>query len=170
MDTVSWGDSPIRVLLSGPGAVQAAACLKFGRLAPSVADPIRCVSTEAKLCRSIFTKGVTALLFESLGTAQGIGIYPLVKASVDEFMSTDFQRTAHMLLTSTTGHSLRRAYEVQASADLVRAVLGTSYMAEATGRILERLSGGTPLASGSADEVEAVNWSIPSFRSAPVTG
>lgn len=139
LDTVTWIDRSIELLVSGPGASGLSAVLDGTRLIPRVIDDERPVSTEVKLLRSVFTKGLEALLLETLGAAQALGIRPEVERSVLRFMSEDFDRIIDLLVGSSMRHAERRANEVHDVLELLLERVGGAPMTSGAARLLDGL-------------------------------
>jgi 3-hydroxyisobutyrate dehydrogenase len=139
VDTVTWVDRSIELLVSGPGAHLIGSVLDGTRLIPVVIDPERPVSTEVKLMRSVFTKGLEALLLETLSGAEELGIRADVERSVLRFMQEDFDRIIALLVGSSMKHAERRANEVRDVLEFVTGALGSAPMTGGAVSILEGL-------------------------------
>jgi 3-hydroxyisobutyrate dehydrogenase len=139
LDTVTWIDRPIELLTSGPGATLLPAVLDGTRLSPKVIDEERPVSTEVKLMRSVFTKGLEALLLETLGGAAQLGIRGEVEQSILRFMQEDFTRVIALLVGSSMKHAERRANEVHDVQEFITRSLGGAPMTAGAVQILDGL-------------------------------
>jgi 3-hydroxyisobutyrate dehydrogenase-like beta-hydroxyacid dehydrogenase len=139
LDTVTWIDRTIELLVSGPGAMLIGDVLAGTRLSPVVIDDARPVSTEVKLMRSVFTKGLEALLLETLAGAESFGIRSDVERSVLRFMQEPFDRIIELLVGSSVKHAERRANETHDVLEFVSGSLGSAPMTAAAARILEAL-------------------------------
>lgn len=139
VDTVTWIDRTIELLVSGPGATLIGGVLEGTRLAPVVIDAERPVSTEVKLMRSVFTKGLEALLVETLTASESFGIRADVERSVLRFMEEPFDRIIALLVGSSMRHAERRANEVHDVLEFVSGGLGSAPMTAGAARILDAL-------------------------------
>lgn len=139
IDTVTWMDRTIELLVSGPGATLVGGVLDGTRLSPVVIDKDRPVSTEVKLLRSVFTKGLEALLLETLGAAASFGIRAEVERSVLRFMEEPFDRIIDLLVGSSLKHADRRANEMRDVMEYVSGSLGTAPMTAGALQILDGL-------------------------------
>jgi 3-hydroxyisobutyrate dehydrogenase len=139
-DTVSWPDRPVELIVSGPATGKVLSLFAGTRFKPRVVDNRRHVSAELKLFRSVFTKGLTGVLLETLSAAEKFGVRAEVQRSLLGFMQTDFGRTAEMLVGSSIKHARRRADEMEDVGVLVRGVLGGAPMTAATESILRGIA------------------------------
>lgn len=139
-DTVSWPDRPVELIVSGPATGNVVALFAGTRFTPRIVDDRRYVSAELKLLRSVFTKGLTGVLLETLSAAEKFGVRAEVQRSLFGFMKTDFGKTAEMLVGSSIKHARRRADEMEDVGALVRAVLGAAPMSAATESILRGIA------------------------------
>jgi hypothetical protein len=98
-----------------------------------------CVSSEIKLCRSVFTKGLMAVLIETLVAARSLNAEDIVLTSISDFMAEDFQKITEVLVGSAMTHAERRTEEMREARQLVVALLG-----------------GAPTTSASIDVLDAV--------------
>ncbi len=133
--TVLFATDPVDVLVSGPGSRGTVELLAGTRWQPLLLGEAP-IGTEVKLCRSSFTKGLIALLYESLVAAERLGVGAPVGASLDALLGPTFARLRPHLLTSTVRHAGRRGAEVQAAAALVTQALGRAPMSRAAADVL----------------------------------
>lgn len=105
---------------------------------------LKYVGTEAgkavkmKLTRSIFIKGVEALVLEMLLTARKLGIEKEIMEGLEEsFQKQGFTKLTGQLATSNVQHSARRALEAGECMELEEELGLNSIMMEATKRKLE---------------------------------
>jgi len=161
MDTVTWSDREIEVLASGDGATAFAEAMLGTRFRTTVVDASRPISAEVKLVRSIFTKGLSALLLETFSVAQRSGALPIVERSISRFMAEDFARVISLLVGSAPRHARRRATETD-DARLFAARAGRAPVTTAAAEILSevaRLRDADP--TGATDEWrEVVTWLV----------
>lgn len=109
------------LLVSGPGATRLAE--QWGGLGV----PITAVGPEAgtaaglKLLRSVFMKGLAALVFESVTAAERMGAADWLRAEVAGELGPDGSELIERLLSGTRQHAQRREHEMED----VRAFLAT---------------------------------------------
>jgi len=140
VDTVMWPDRTIDLIVSGPGAVEVVSALEGTRFSCLVADPARPISTEIKLCRSVFTKGLMALLLETLAAAERSGVEAYVRQTLINFMSEDPDRIVSLLIGTSMKHARRRTEEMAEAMDFVTDRLGAAPMAAASRVVLEAVA------------------------------
>jgi 3-hydroxyisobutyrate dehydrogenase-like beta-hydroxyacid dehydrogenase len=124
----------IRTELFASGSGAAAVTDALG----SFGIPIRVVGADAgdaagmKLVRSVFMKGLAALVLESLAAADGLGVTAEVRAQIAGELGPDGDALVQRLLDGTRRHAARREHEmIDARAMLVE--LGTpTWMTEGT--------------------------------------
>jgi len=139
-DTVSWPDRKVELLVSGAATESIVQLFEGTRFKPRVVDACRPVSAELKLLRSVYTKGLTALIIEALAAAEKCGTRAEVQRSITAFMEEDFGRIATMLVGSSIKHAKRRAEEMKDVSEMVCALLGGAPMTRGTAMVLEALS------------------------------
>lgn len=104
---------------SGDGAALASGALGDYGL------PIRVVGSDAgdaaglKLVRSVFMKGLAALVFESLDAAERIGATAEVRAQVASELGPDGDALIQRLLDGTRQHAARREHEMRDTRDFL---------------------------------------------------
>lgn len=90
-----------------------------------------------KLCRSVFTKGLEALLVETMLAARRLDVDRRVLASLDHTLSQQsFTETANRYITSDAVHAARRVHELE---DAMRLLESIGVRPLVTGGSLERL-------------------------------
>jgi 3-hydroxyisobutyrate dehydrogenase len=139
-DTVSWPDRTVELLASGAGTNAIASLFTGTRFLVRVVDAVRHVSAELKLLRSAYTKGLTALILETLCAAQKCGTRDEIQRSVTSFMQEDFSRIASMLVGSSIKHARRRADEMRDARRLLDGLLGCAPMTAATSAVLDGIA------------------------------
>ena len=104
----------VPMFVSGPGAEP------FERLMSPYGMNIKIVSQETgqasamKMIRSVFTKGMEALLMETFTAAQEYRIVDLTMANLAESMdSAPFEKRTNVLLGKTAIHTTRRIHEME---------------------------------------------------------
>ena len=108
----------VRVLLSGAHSEEAAELL---RIVGADAEPIQGRigdASQRKLLRSVFMKGLGALITESMRAGEESGEVDWMRAQIAGELA-DGEATLDRLLTGTRTHALRRAAELGDSIDLL---------------------------------------------------
>jgi 3-hydroxyisobutyrate dehydrogenase-like beta-hydroxyacid dehydrogenase len=120
MAPVPGPDHKVHVLASAPGASVVAERLNaIGMRIDVVGDRIGDASLS-KMLRSIFIKGIEALMLESLVAARHAGIEELILDSVQKTIpGIDWRKLATYNLERTVAHGARRAAEMYESAATV---------------------------------------------------
>jgi 3-hydroxyisobutyrate dehydrogenase-like beta-hydroxyacid dehydrogenase len=120
MAPVPGPDHKVHVLASAPGAGAAAEKLNaIGMRIEVVGDRIGDASLS-KMLRSIFIKGIEALMLESLVAARHAGIEERILDSVQKTIpEIDWRKLATYNLERTVAHGARRAAEMHESAATV---------------------------------------------------
>src|SRR5699024_9389638 len=128
----------VPLLLSGKGAE------KFRQIAIEIGMNVEVVSDDAgkssaiKLIRSIFMKGFTMLLLETLSASEKYKIYDYILNSIENSITkTSLEETANLLITRTATHAERRVAEMSAVIDTLDGMNVNSKMSEATKEKLE---------------------------------
>lgn len=71
-------------------------------------------ASAIKLCRSVFTKGIEALLVETLMVAQRMEVADTVLASIGRTLSSQpFEQAANRYVTGNAVHAARRVHEIE---------------------------------------------------------
>lgn len=128
------------LLAAGPGAAG------LQELLEPLGTPVQSISktpgdaASMKLIRSVFMKGLAALVLESLEAAEAIGSPSSVKDQIAAELSGDGQALLERLVTGTHLHAARRLHEVRAAADLLNDLGVTHPMTDATALRLEAIS------------------------------
>lgn len=108
-------------------------------------------ASALKLCRSVFTKGLEALLVETMLAARRLGIHGRVLASLEHTLSQQsFPDTANRYITSNAIHALRRVHELE---DAIRLLEEIGVSPLATSGSLARLRRSSE--SGAREQFEA---------------
>lgn len=141
----------VPILASGEGAEEWAALMTpFGmkiEMMPGNAG----AASSIKLVRSVFMKGLEALLVETFLFARKSGAEDIVLESLAETLNVPFQHTANRMIAADLVHSERRAFEVGESVELMREMGVEPIMAEA---VIKRLKKSAAL--GMREELEGV--------------
>lgn len=98
-------------------------------------------ATNFKYVRSIFTKGLSTLLFEVFSTAENLNIEDEIFSSINTTMDKDnFAEIVNRYIKSNVPHSKRRETEMKNVLDFMEANDSASYMTEGTKRTLELIT------------------------------
>jgi 3-hydroxyisobutyrate dehydrogenase-like beta-hydroxyacid dehydrogenase len=123
----------VPMLLGGPYAAELAALLGPVGFSMEVASDRIGVASAIKMCRSVFIKGLEAIVVESFTTARRYGVEASVVASLQEtFPSIDWERQGAYLFSRVAQHGARRAEEMREAAVTVREAGLEPHMAAAT--------------------------------------
>jgi 3-hydroxyisobutyrate dehydrogenase len=105
------------VLVSGPGAEQAAAYLRqAGATAEVLAGPVGAAAGR-KLLRSVFMKGLAAAVLEAVAAGRAAGCEQWVRDQIAGELGLDGPALVDRLLTGSRTHAGRRADELRAARD-----------------------------------------------------
>jgi 3-hydroxyisobutyrate dehydrogenase-like beta-hydroxyacid dehydrogenase len=127
------------LLASGPGAVRAAQLLRPYDVPISVLDADVGEAARLKLLRSVFMKGLAALVIETTTAAQATGAESWLRGQIVGELGPDGPALIDRLLTGTPRHAARRVDEMRdALAELEASALPAD-MTRATLAWLERL-------------------------------
>jgi 3-hydroxyisobutyrate dehydrogenase-like beta-hydroxyacid dehydrogenase len=121
------------MLLGGPHATDFAPIANgLGLAVQAFSDQVGRASA-VKLCRSIFVKGLEAIITESLTSARHFGVEAEVLASLDNTLPhADWPKLAHYLITRPLTHGRRRSEEMAEAVDMLVAAGLEAPMARAT--------------------------------------
>jgi len=98
-------------------------------------------ASAVKLIRSIYMKGIAALLIEMLEAANYFNVDELVISSISETMNgKSFEETMNRLVTGTSIHAVRRAAELGGSIQMLESSSIDSTMSQAAKEKLQLLS------------------------------
>ena len=138
MGAIAFFGHQIPVLAAGESAAV------FQRKLSSYGMDIRCIKGEpgsasaVKMLRSVYMKGIEALLLETMTAAQRYRISELVVESIAQSMETKpFMETVNMLITTNAIHSERRSKEMEEVAATLTEKKIDPVMTEATRRVLQ---------------------------------
>ncbi|MGB9980199.1 NAD(P)-binding domain-containing protein [Methanobacterium sp.] len=108
----------VNILVSGPYAKQFAELNQYGMNINIIGNEIGQASA-IKLLRSSFTKGISALLFETLYSAYKMGIDGEVLKYIAETEGEGFRESAVSRIISSAVHSKRKAEEMEEVMELI---------------------------------------------------
>ncbi len=110
----------VPMLLGGPHAADFLALAALLNLDAKVYDTAVGRASAVKLCRSVLTKGIEALLTESLLAARRYGVEADVLGSLGDMLPLpDWTKTANYMVSRTVLHGKRRAEEMREAARTV---------------------------------------------------
>ena len=127
----------VNILVSGPYAKQFAELNQYGMNINVIGSEIGQASA-IKLFRSSFTKGISALLFETLYSAYKMGIDMEVLKYIAETEGEGFRESAVSRIISSAVHSKRRAEEMEEVIQLI-SKSSNAKMSKATGEFFKQL-------------------------------
>jgi 3-hydroxyisobutyrate dehydrogenase-like beta-hydroxyacid dehydrogenase len=123
----------VPMLLGGPHAGEAAKLFGPMGFSMEVASREIGIASAIKMCRSVFIKGLEAIVIESYTTARHYGVEAHVLASLAEtFPTIDWQKQGAYLFSRVAQHGRRRAEEMREAAVTVREAGLDPHMAAAT--------------------------------------
>lgn len=129
------------LLASGPGARELAARLGPYDVPVDVLDGDAGDAARLRLLRSVFMKGLAALVLEGLGAAHGIGAEEWLRTQMAAELGPDGASLVDRLVEGTRRHAARREHEVRAALDALNEIGRPSDMTRATLAWFERIVG-----------------------------
>jgi 3-hydroxyisobutyrate dehydrogenase len=155
VDPVLPASTRIALLASGPGAEAIAVALTATRFSTTIGRTNRLISTEAKLCRSVFTKGLASLLLETMVVAERAGLTDVVVPGIIASMSIEFEQVIEILVGGWPRNAVRRAAEMSAADDFVRRHMSDPQMTPATREVFARVAAAGEVAGANSAAVAA---------------
>ena len=128
----------VKIIVSGRQAEEILNLNQYGMNITVVGQEVGDAST-IKLIRSVYTKGVSALLYESLYHAYKLGINEEVLECISETETGDFIESANSRIVSAAFHSKRRAEEMDEVVEFL-SEYQNPVMAQATSKFFKNLS------------------------------
>ena len=128
----------VKIIVSGRQAEEILNLNQYGMNITVVGQEVGDAST-IKLIRSVYTKGVSALLYESLYHAYKLGINEEVLECISETETGDFIESANSRIVSAAFHSNRRAEEMDEVVEFL-SEYQNPVMAQATSKFFKNLS------------------------------
>jgi 3-hydroxyisobutyrate dehydrogenase-like beta-hydroxyacid dehydrogenase len=123
----------VPMLLGGPHAGEAAKLFGSMGFSMEVASEEIGIASAIKMCRSVFIKGLEAIVIESYTTARHYGVEAHVLASLAEtFPTIDWEKQGAYLFSRVAQHGRRRAEEMREAAVTVREAGLDPHMAAAS--------------------------------------
>ncbi|HXF66613.1 MAG TPA: DUF1932 domain-containing protein [Burkholderiales bacterium] len=146
VDAAIMGPVPIEgtgvlVLASGPHAARLQALLAPYGMNIQVIGERPGAASAMKLVRSIFMKGLAALLIETLEAAERGGIRDAVARDLARWMDAQpFERVMRRFVCGTAVHAARRVHEMQDALALLRALGSSTRMTRATRAVIRSIA------------------------------
>jgi 3-hydroxyisobutyrate dehydrogenase-like beta-hydroxyacid dehydrogenase len=123
----------VPLLLGGAGAEALAPLLVKLGFNAEVASKELGVASAVKMCRSVMSKGLEAMVIESFTTARAYGVEDAVLASLKEtFPGIDWEKQGAYFFQRVIEHGRRRSEEVREVAETVREIGLTPWSAQGT--------------------------------------
>jgi len=128
------------LIVSGSGASALAERLRALDVPVEDAGPDAGDAASRKLLRSVFMKGLAALVFESLAAADAAGASDWTRRQIAGELGPDGDALVERLLTGTRQHALRREAEMRDAADYLAALGTPAWTTDASVRWLRRIA------------------------------
>ncbi len=128
----------VPILASGRGAAEWAEIMTPWGMKIELTEGPAGTASSIKLIRSVFMKGLEALLVEAFLFARKSGAEELVLNSISETLKGPFQNTAQRMIAADLVHAERRYHEVGESIELMKDLGVEPIMAEAVVRRLKK--------------------------------
>ncbi|WP_374976073.1 DUF1932 domain-containing protein [Microbacterium trichothecenolyticum] len=127
------------LLASGPGAREFAARIGPFEVPVDVVDGDAGEAARLRLLRSVFMKGLAALVLEGLGASRAVGAEDWLRAQMAQELGPDGAALIDRLVDGSTTHAVRREHEVRAALSALEASGQHADMTRATLAWFERL-------------------------------
>lgn len=128
---------------SGPGAARLAELLHPAGAPVDVLDLPAGAAAERKLLRSVFMKGIAAVLLESLAAARATGHAAWLHDQIVTELGGDAEALIERLESGSIQHAERRAHETDDARDFLQSLGTPSLTTEAAGAWLRSLTDNT---------------------------
>jgi 3-hydroxyisobutyrate dehydrogenase-like beta-hydroxyacid dehydrogenase len=129
------------IILSGINSEKAAFKLNLIGMNIEVLDNQAGTASSFKLVKSIFMKGLSALLIETFVAAKlSGGAYEKIMESIDHSLSTSFDKLLNRFLTGTVLHAPRRIIEMEDAHSFVSELGMEPVMTNSTIELLKKIS------------------------------
>jgi 3-hydroxyisobutyrate dehydrogenase-like beta-hydroxyacid dehydrogenase len=138
MGTVPGRGIATPALASGPGAGLLAESMATVGMKVSVVGDEPGLAATHKLVRSVFVKGLAAVLIEAMGAAEAAGLRDETWTTIVDQVETADEAFLGRLMEGTRHHALRRHDEMQAAESLLRDLGVDPVMTAATMSSLQR--------------------------------
>lgn len=136
---VPWHGAQTPLMASGPGAPVVAELMRPIGADIQVLDEPAGAAMAHKLLRSVFMKGLAAVIWEAVEAGRSAGYEDWIRDQIANQLAGDGQAVIDRLLTGTKNHAERRAKEMQDTAGYVAELGVPATMTTATQASLERI-------------------------------
>jgi len=116
------------LLLSGSGASRLVAMLEPLQIPASDVGEEAGLAASLKLLRSVFMKGLAALVFESLTAADSVGAREWVRRQIASELGPDGDALVQRLIDGTTQHAVRREAEMRDTLEFLDSLASPAWM------------------------------------------
>jgi 3-hydroxyisobutyrate dehydrogenase-like beta-hydroxyacid dehydrogenase len=131
----------VPVMLAGPGAERAAEIIsEFGASVEVLPDAAPGDAMAHKLLRSVFMKGLAAIICEAVEAAETAGLVDWTRNQIARQLAGDGQAVIDRFLAGSRVHAVRRAHEMRDTAAYLSEMGVPSTMSTASAEYLEQLS------------------------------
>lgn len=143
MEPVPPHKHKVPIFVSGNGAIELEKQLNEFGMNISFINEDAGSSSAMKMCRSIFMKGFTALLLETLSASYQFGIDKDILKSIERTLSNQsIEELANLLITRTAIHAERRVTEMEEVINTLEDIHTSSRMSQQTKAILQEIVNG----------------------------
>lgn len=136
---VSWHGAKTPLMASGPGAPVVAELMRPIGANIEVLDEPAGAAMAHKLLRSVFMKGLAAVIGEAVEAGRSAGYEDWIRDQIAKQLAGDGQAVIDRLLTGTRTHAERRAQEMEDTAKYLAELGVPTTMTSATHASLERM-------------------------------
>ncbi|MFJ7970234.1 DUF1932 domain-containing protein [Psychrobacillus sp. NPDC096389] len=141
MESVPPNKHRVPILLSGANAHETAVILTNCQMKTSAISEHVGDASSIKITRSIFVKGFTGLLIETLQAASKMNILPHITDSINQtFKNFDLEQLAEKYIPRTAIHANRRAFEMQEAMMMMEELSIRNDLSKATKEKLEYIA------------------------------
>lgn len=147
VDVAMMGSLPqkrhkVEILACGSGASMFYDCMKPYHMNIEVLDGKAGMASGIKLIRSVFMKGLSALICETCQSARKIGIEKEVITSISgSLKETSFEKLIEQFIPAAAVHAKRRAVEMTGAIEVLDSYQLPHEMTDGTKAKLERIAG-----------------------------
>lgn len=139
LDAVQPHRHRVPILLAGPRAGICAEKMNAAGMRCEALGDVVGQASSVKMIRSVFIKGVEALILESMGAAEKAGVTGRIHASLDgTFGTLDWRKLTSHYLRRTHEHGPRRQSEMSQAAETLEALGMSDALALAIGSTIGR--------------------------------
>jgi 3-hydroxyisobutyrate dehydrogenase-like beta-hydroxyacid dehydrogenase len=131
------------LLVAGAGADRFAAIFPVSTAPIESVGPVAGAAAELKLLRSVFMKGLAALVFESVEAAEKIDSRDWMLSEIANELGESGQQLVERLIDGTTKHAVRREHEMTDAERHLAQVGSPAWMTRGTVQWLHRIASGS---------------------------